>query len=175
MFLLHFIGDIHQPLHTELLDRGGNDIHVNFSNRVENLHAVWDTHIAHKMRGLKAKEGDDAVLKEAAAVWAEELYAANEATVAVAECRDVSTAEKCALEWAEEGNAWICDNVLKPGVEWLKDRRNDLAGEYFDDAVPVVDELVAKAGLRLGAWLNALAAGRECAGFVVQEGERIEI
>ena len=44
-FLLHFIGDVHQPLHTEALDRGGNEIKACFDNSCGkvNLHSIWDT------------------------------------------------------------------------------------------------------------------------------------
>jgi hypothetical protein len=45
-FVVHFVGDVHQPLHcSNDDDRGGNDIHVNFNGRMTNLHAVWDTAI----------------------------------------------------------------------------------------------------------------------------------
>lgn len=43
-FLIHFIGDLHQPLHTgRPQDRGGNDIKVSWFNVPSNLHSVWDT------------------------------------------------------------------------------------------------------------------------------------
>lgn len=43
-FLVHFIGDVHQPLHaSDNGDRGGNNIHEEFKGRKTNLHAVWDT------------------------------------------------------------------------------------------------------------------------------------
>ena len=41
-FVLHFIGDIHQPLHTEKEDRGGNGIEVQFDGKRTNLHSVWE-------------------------------------------------------------------------------------------------------------------------------------
>lgn len=37
-FIIHFLGDIHQPLHVEGLDRGGNDISVTFGRAHTNLH-----------------------------------------------------------------------------------------------------------------------------------------
>ena len=41
--LVHFIGDLHQPMHVgRLEDRGGNDIHLQWFNRGSNLHKVWD-------------------------------------------------------------------------------------------------------------------------------------
>ena len=47
-WLVHFVGDIHQPLHCEDdNDRGGNDVPAVFFNRQagENLHHIWDTEI----------------------------------------------------------------------------------------------------------------------------------
>ena len=47
-FLIHFVGDMHQPLHTvDNKDRGGNDVRVEAlrgeEGRATNLHAAWDT------------------------------------------------------------------------------------------------------------------------------------
>jgi nuclease S1 len=42
--LIHFIGDLHQPLHVgHAEDRGGNDIKVKWFNKPSNLHRVWDS------------------------------------------------------------------------------------------------------------------------------------
>ena len=42
--LVHFIGDLHQPLHTGIgEDKGGNDFQVQWYNDGTNLHRVWDT------------------------------------------------------------------------------------------------------------------------------------
>ncbi len=41
--LVHFIGDLHQPLHIgRAEDKGGNDIQVRWFNEGTNLHRVWD-------------------------------------------------------------------------------------------------------------------------------------
>lgn len=43
-FIVHFVGDIHQPLHVGRPDdRGGNSTNVRFEGRSTNLHAVWDS------------------------------------------------------------------------------------------------------------------------------------
>ncbi len=44
-FLLHFVGDVHQPLHAaDNHDRGGNDVQVEAASRpAGNLHHYWDT------------------------------------------------------------------------------------------------------------------------------------
>jgi hypothetical protein len=42
-FLIHFIGDVHQPLHAaDNRDKGGNATRVILQGRRTNLHAVWD-------------------------------------------------------------------------------------------------------------------------------------
>lgn len=42
--LVHFIGDLHQPLHIGLAeDKGGNDLQVRWFKDGTNLHSVWDT------------------------------------------------------------------------------------------------------------------------------------
>ncbi|KAL0873650.1 hypothetical protein Bca101_023355 [Brassica carinata] len=46
MFLSHYIGDVHQPLHVGFLgDEGGNTIIVRWYRRKTNLHHVWDNMI----------------------------------------------------------------------------------------------------------------------------------
>ncbi len=42
--LIHFIGDLHQPLHVGMAeDKGGNDFQVRWFDEGTNLHSVWDT------------------------------------------------------------------------------------------------------------------------------------
>ena len=161
MFLIHFIGDIHQPLHTENASRGGNDIHVCFDSDCSkmNLHGVWDTEILLKHIGLR-HGADDGEEKDAAAKWADELYNMNQARgmTTARECTNPQSAQTCALKWATEANKWICKYVLTNGTAWLEE--NDLGEDYYEGAVPIVEDLVGKAGLRLGSWLNAIAAAR---------------
>jgi hypothetical protein len=45
-FVVHFVGDVHQPLHANNRDdRGGNEFQVNLRGEGTNLHAVWDFHV----------------------------------------------------------------------------------------------------------------------------------
>jgi S1/P1 Nuclease len=152
-FLLHFIGDIHQPLHTEAEGRGGNDIDVLFGKKHTNLHAIWDTDILIKLTG----HGDDE--KATALAWAKKLYAADRdhADSLAAECQDLAQAADCSLSWADEANQWICDYVLKDDVAGVENK--DLSTGYYKGAVPIVELLIGKAGRRLAAWINALAVG----------------
>ncbi len=50
-FLVHFVADVHQPLHVGYAsDRGGNDIRVRWFGESTNLHAVWDEHLVEHQR-----------------------------------------------------------------------------------------------------------------------------
>jgi hypothetical protein len=53
-YLVHFVADVHQPLHAGYADdRGGNSWQLQAFGRGTNLHALWDT-------GLLQNLGDDA-------------------------------------------------------------------------------------------------------------------
>ena len=44
--LVHFIGDLHQPMHVgRLEDKGGNDLQVQWFGKGSNLHKVWDANM----------------------------------------------------------------------------------------------------------------------------------
>ena len=42
-FLIHLVGDAHQPMHVSRAeDKGGNNVQVRFNGKGTNLHALWD-------------------------------------------------------------------------------------------------------------------------------------
>jgi hypothetical protein len=50
MFLVHFVGDMHQPLHcSDNHDQGGNQVRVTFGGRPTNLHSLWDSGLLDKL------------------------------------------------------------------------------------------------------------------------------
>ena len=62
-FIIHFVGDLHQPLHSiGNNDRGGNDVRVNAlrgeDGRATNLHAVWDTGLINLSSETEAARAD---------------------------------------------------------------------------------------------------------------------
>ncbi|KQW51211.1 MULTISPECIES: S1/P1 nuclease [unclassified Roseateles] len=62
-YLIHFVGDIHQPLHVGLAsDKGGNQFQVRAFGRGSNLHAVWDGDLIRRRAG-----GMSQLLQEASA------------------------------------------------------------------------------------------------------------
>ena len=153
--MLHFVGDIHQPLHTESEERGGNEIDVVFDGKRSNLHSVWDTLVPNKWRkreewGKGGRESEEA----AAYLWALELYNSDEDRDDLSgEC--TGDAAECALDWAREANQWVCNYVLKDDVEGVQGK--DLAGEYYEGARNIIDEMIRKGGRRLAVWVDLLA------------------
>ena len=50
-FLIHFLGDVTQPLHDEAEALGGNHIDVTWEVAQTNLHSCWDTQMVEKAAG----------------------------------------------------------------------------------------------------------------------------
>lgn len=174
MFIFHFIGDLHQPLHIENAFRGGNNISVCFRRACAHneLHAVWDKYIPHKICSISNAANNDEE-RAAAAEWADKLYAANQKRRVKKQCADVTNPQKCTMDWAAETNKYICSYVLNVGgltdleeiKDWFADR--DLSTDYYEGAVPIVDYLIGMAGIRLGGYLNSLSTAAQ--GAVVLE------
>jgi len=50
LFLVHFVGDLHQPLHSSNNhDHGGNEVRIVFHGRSGNLHSLWDSGLLDRM------------------------------------------------------------------------------------------------------------------------------
>ena len=171
MFLFHFFGDLHMPLHVEDYEKGGNNIIVCFDGHKDNLHSIWDTDMPHKINGIKhrLKHNDE---KVASLKWAKHLLQKNKhrPTTAV-ECADVTNPQICVKQWAKETNLLNCAVVFKRGLPYLNGE--DLAGEYYEDAVPVIAEQIFKAGVRLATWINALAEKSRTKTALVVQGDRM--
>jgi hypothetical protein len=133
-FLIHFVADVHQPLHAEDNgDRGGNQIRVEIGRERSNLHHVWDQDVVEAL-------GPDA------------------GAVAGDIARALSPAERKAWAagtpavWANESHAIARDQIYPP----LTGRRSlRLPRDYAWRQAPLTRMLLAKAGIRLAWVLNA--------------------
>ena len=151
-FVIHFTGDIHQPLHTEALEEGGNGINITWEGETVNLHAIWDRQIPEKVaNGASAEE------------WAEELVSLIEGGTydasTWAECMSLKDIKGTALAWANDANDYVCTDVLPEGREDVEAEGVDLSEAYFDAHGEVTKELIARAGYRLGKFLNLVVTG----------------
>jgi hypothetical protein len=135
-FLVHFVGDIHQPLHTgQNNDRGGNDREIAMIGGSQNLHSAWDSGI------IRASGRDEDDLVEAASRW---LSTQNETLIA-------GTA---ALDWANEGFR-LARDVAYPAVRG----DNRITSSERTEAARIIEKRVARGGVRLAAVLNRAFAG----------------
>lgn len=137
-FLIHFIGDIHQPLHVgKNRDSGGNKVSVIFFNERKNLHSVWDTEIIEKER-LSYTEFSAFVEKHVH--------------------RNKADWENAPL------NTWIAESIILREKVYntlydYTDRESGLPSFYYNyqhDFLPLVEERLGAAGYRAAALLNSI-------------------
>jgi hypothetical protein len=149
VYLIHFVGDIHQPLHCETgflpggeSDRGGNGItgitlngqHLNGKDdKNDNLHFLWDVSLIEN-----AALSDEAYVKHL-----DELLKTVDA--------DVAKKGKPA-DWAREAHA-IAEKVqLKSGT--------DVHSAYVNRNTPRVDLQLLRGGLRLARLIEEALSGQ---------------
>lgn len=124
-FVVHFVGDVHQPLHVGLAsDRGGNRAQVNLDGKGTNLHSLWD-------RELLASRG----LEEQA--YVERLSRLPTANIAPGGVE----------AWARES----CEMVSTPGF-YPPSAKID--SSYVERWRPLAEQRVRVAGHRLAHLLN---------------------
>lgn len=154
-WVVHFLGDIHQPLHVENLEIGGNGINVTFGGATTNLHHIWDSNMAEKLIGGYSLQD--------AKEWSEELVgeivSGKYANVSKGwlEDMDVEKPVDSAMVWARDANSFVCSAVVPQGQEAVEGK--ELDGAYYDAAIPVIQMQIAKAGYRLAAWLDLIVDG----------------
>jgi len=147
-WVVHLIGDIHQPLHAATRrDAGGNSVQVSFFGERDNppygtlrLHTIWDVHTVQRL--VSEKGGESAIVSA-----------------------PVGPAEKAAWEsgsvadWINESHE-IAGNLVYPALPVASSCslriRGVVAidGAYYSKAAPVIEAQIRKAGVRLAGILN---------------------
>ncbi|KAG8422151.1 hypothetical protein J3459_010639 [Metarhizium acridum] len=159
-FLIHFIGDLHQPLHNEDVAKGATEIQVRWQNRQYSLHAVWDTHIPEEMTQHLGTGPTGTAMQ-----WADEL--ASEITsgkYATDKERwldqfNPKSPNVTAMAWSNEANHYVCTHVFPSGLKPKQIAHKNLyTNGYYDQAAPVVEEQIARAGFRMAAWLDDIVS-----------------
>jgi hypothetical protein len=149
-FLVHFVGDIHQPFHATGVEKGGNGIvvtayghptcseftkgaYVERPNASKcNLHSVWDGYLISRRLLTDAQ-----YLK----VLEDEIKS-----------KPPVLGENNPVLWTEQSKA-IADAVtVAPGT--------DIDEAYFQKNMPIIDRQLELGGLRLAAALNAAFTSR---------------
>ncbi|AOD16058.1 S1/P1 nuclease [Xanthomonas fragariae] len=132
-FVVHFVGDIHQPLHAGYAhDKGGNDFQLQVDGKGSNLHALWDSGMLND-RHLS----DDAYLQRLLALPAAAVVSL--------------VLPPPAAAWAQAS----CKIAVTPGVY---PSAHVLPGSYIATYRPIAETQLRVAGDRLAAVLNAALA-----------------
>jgi len=139
-FVVHFVADVHQPLHVgRAADRGGNEITVLLGGQRSNLHRLWD---AQALLKADRRTSDYRVADQASAI-----RALTEGDVAVLQWAPV-------LEWARESQLLRPDVYRFTPVPGQDPFRPDVA--YLDGAREISMLRLSQAGVRLAGLLNGL-------------------
>jgi hypothetical protein len=132
-FLIHFVADVHQPLHAvDNGDRGGNDVHVSIGRERATLHKVWDVDVVQELgfnTGRIAEALERGLTPAQRKAWAKGMPSA----------------------WADEAHVIARDQIY-PAVGGRRSLR--LPRDYSAREVAITRVQLAKAGIRLGWLLN---------------------
>ena len=126
-FIVHIIGDLHQPLHAgNGTDRGGNDEKVEFFWENSNLHTVWDSGMIDRQQ-LSYTEWTDWLSKK------------------------ISPAQ--AAQWQQtDPLVWITESIQIR--DRIYPEQNKLSWQYQYEHLPTVKLRLQQAGVRIAAFLN---------------------
>jgi len=152
-FLVHFVGDIHQPLHCGFtVDYGGNSIKGTYEGSAWNLHAIWDDALISTR--IDTDYGGDENQWMNALVQA--VQALPQSTIQSWEkCSYTDPYNACSDQWGNESIKLACSNsyVEADGVTHIKSGF-DLEDPYYQRNIPVIESQIMKGGVRLAMILN---------------------
>jgi hypothetical protein len=129
--LVHFMGDLHQPLHIGLSeDKGGNDFQVRWFSDGTNLHSVWDSKMldSYDMSYSEVATNTDVLSKE-------QVEAIKKGTV---------------IDWMYESRA-LCENIYEHTEIGEK-----LSYNYMYEYMDTLRSQLQKGGIRLAVLLNGI-------------------
>ena len=133
-FLVHFIGDLHQPMHvSNAADKGGNQIPVKFNGMNDNLHSLWDS-------GLIDRQGLG--YKQMAIVY------------------DTATPAQITKWQHDDVMIWLWESYQISTILYDEAAKNpDIDDAYYNTHLPVLEKQIEKAGIRLAGVLNGIFDG----------------
>ncbi|MBQ7157782.1 MAG: S1/P1 nuclease [Bacteroidaceae bacterium] len=129
-FLVHLLGDLHQPMHMGYPeDKGGNTVKVKFFNRETNLHSMWDGGMASKAHDWTHTE------------WAEEIDTHDKAYIA-------EVVKGTPYDWARQSHEYS-EKIYDATPEG-----SNLSYEYVRTWTSLIEQQFLNGGLRLAHILN---------------------
>lgn len=162
-WLVHLVGDIHQPLHVgRACDRGGNSTTVNWFKAKSNLHKVWDVELINYEElsfSEYAAEIDKADEKSVSA-WTTSNYLdwAAEAQNLRTQVYTCLGKDGCCAEGKNKGGCKAAATSFGSCSADAPDFRPELEYAYIEKNRELVNRQLLKAGIRLAALLNRVFA-----------------
>ncbi|KAH9748500.1 Endonuclease 1 [Citrus sinensis] len=147
LFLSHFMGDVHQPMHVGFTsDEGGNTIELRWFRHKSNLHHVWDREIILTALADYYDKDTELLLQDIVANFTDGVWHDD-----VSSWKDCDNLMKCPNKYATESINMACKWGYKgvtPG--------ETLADDYFNSRMPIVMKRIAQGGIRLAMFLNRI-------------------
>nr|WP_277344555.1 S1/P1 nuclease [Oleiagrimonas sp. C23AA] len=152
-WVVHLVGDIHQPLHAEDdHDKGGNDVKLDYFGRHTNLHRMWDSAVIEHALHVHVNRDytfDHQVMRDRARKLDADITPAERLKWAP-QSRDL---HKDAVRWADGSHA-LARGVAYADLPPASKRTHGWSKRYQAEAWPVIKQRLQKAGVRLAAVLN---------------------
>lgn len=130
-FLVHLVGDAHQPMHVSRAeDKGGNTIQVQFDGQGTNLHALWDSKlIDHQALDLGK----------------------------MVEKYDQANGPEITQWQSDEIMKWVFESYEISGTLYSEiDKENKLTEDYYAAHISIVEKRIEQGGIRLAGLLNEI-------------------
>lgn len=130
-FLIHLVGDAHQPMHVSREeDKGGNAIEVIFGGRATNLHALWDSGLLDRERKSYEKIEQDC---------------------------DKATAAEIKKWQQDDPMVWLWESYQISSKLYAEIRNgSNLNDQYYKQHVDMMEKRIDQAGIRLAGMINAI-------------------
>lgn len=132
-FVVHFVGDLHQPMHiSRAEDKGGNTIQLNYEGKGVNLHSLWDTYLLEH-QGLSYEqlaEKYDHITPQQIKQWQSDPL----------------------MKWIWE--SYSISSQLYGEVDRMSSRSID--DTYYKAHIAIIGERIQMAGIRLAGVLNEI-------------------
>ncbi|KAL3937995.1 MAG: hypothetical protein SGBAC_006997 [Bacillariaceae sp.] len=173
MFLTHFIGDIHQPLHaSRTTDKGGNNFHVHFSlpddalpvtkshHHSWNLHSVWDTAMIEVVMGRNYNHSRH-LMEQDLFHSSYDASDTKKATAASTSC-NIGINATCVIAWGEQS----FDLALKYAYVESDNVTQVVSGStldelYYESRLPIIKQQLILGGIRLADTIEAIVAAKK--------------
>lgn len=152
LFLSHFMGDIHQPMHVGFTtDEGGNTINLRWFRHKSNLHHVWDREILLTALADYYTKDLDLLQQDIEGNFTDGSW--SDDVSSWRHCDDLASCiNKYAVESIDIACKWGYKSV-KPG--------ETLSDDYFDTRMPILMKRIAQGGVRLAMILNRVFGDSE--------------